>query len=89
MLAKMSIPQRRNNMEIVAEILRIARKGARKTRIVYGANLNFKMLCEYLERLEKAGLIAQTMDNSGLVKTTEKGNHYLEQFSGLRVFGID
>jgi predicted transcriptional regulator len=89
MLRKISIPQRRSNLEIVAEILKIARKGARKTRIVYGANLNFKMLGEYLERLEKAGLIAQSQENSGLVKTTDKGYQYLQQFGDLKDFGID
>jgi predicted transcriptional regulator len=80
--------QRRSNLEIVAEILRIARKGARKTRIVYGANLNFKMLDEYLEKLGKAGLITANEGNGGLIKTTEKGVEYLQQFSGLQIFGL-
>jgi len=53
-------PRRRSNLEIVAEILRIAKKGVKKTRIVYGANLNFRMLGEYLEKLEKAGLVARS-----------------------------
>ena len=49
--------RRRSRVEIIAEILRIAKRGAKKTRIVYGANLNFKMLDNYLQRLEKAGLL--------------------------------
>ena len=49
--------QRRSNIEIVADILRIAKKGSRKTRIVYGASLNFKMLNDYVVKLERAGLI--------------------------------
>ncbi len=81
--------QRRNNLEIVAEILRIAKKGAKKTRIVYGANLNFKMLNEYLAKLERAGLVALPEDNGGLVKTTERGKEYLQQFYLLKEFGID
>jgi predicted transcriptional regulator len=89
MLAKISMSQRRSNLEIVAEILRIARKGAKKTRIVYGANMNFKMLDEYLEKLEKAGLIASSEgSNGGLIKTTEKGIEYLQRFSGLQEFGV-
>ncbi len=81
-----SSPQRRSNLEIVAEILRTAKKGAKKTRIVYGANLNFKMLNEYLEKLEAAGLIRHSEDNGGLIETTEKGKEYLEWFRGLREF---
>ena len=89
MLTKMYMSQRRNNLEIVAEILKIAKKGAKKTRIVYGANMNFKMLDEYLEKLTKAGLIANSEGNSGLIRTTEKGVEYLQQFYGLQEFGFE
>ena len=82
-------PRRRSNLEIVAEILRIAKKGVKKTRIVYGANLNFRMLGEYLEKLEKAGLVARSQNNGGMIRTTAKGVEYLEQFYGLKGFGID
>ena len=85
---KKSSSQRRSNYEIVADILRIAKKGARKTRIVYGANLNFKMLQEYMVRLEKAGLVASSQNDGGLVETTEKGREYLRKFHGLRDFRV-
>jgi len=84
MFSKTRLSQRRSNLEIVAEILRLARKGARKTKIVYGANLNFKMLREYLERLEKAGLIRISQESGGLIKTTRKGCEFLQQFYGLK-----
>ena len=80
--------QRRNKTEIVAEILRIAKKGARKTRIVYTANLNFKLLNEYLGKLEKAGLIDEDNDENGIIKTSEKGERYLQYYKGLKDFGI-
>jgi predicted transcriptional regulator len=89
MLTKMYMSQRRSNLEIVAEILKIAKKGAKKTRIVYGANMNFKMLDEYLEKLTKAGLIANSENNGGLIKTTEKGVEYLQQFYSLQEFGFE
>ncbi len=73
-------PQRRSNLEIIANILRLARKGAKKTRIVYGANLNFKMLGEYLADLESKGLVTCSRNNGGLVMTTEKGKELLRQF---------
>jgi predicted transcriptional regulator len=84
MLAKMNTIQRRSNLEIVAEILRIARKGTKKTRIVYGANLNFKMLEDYLERLEKMGLVARTEEKGHTITTTEKGKEYLQRFYDLQ-----
>jgi len=89
MFRRIDMSHRRSHIEIIVEILRIARKGAKKTRIVYGANLNFKILAEYLERLEEAGLIVRCPDDSGMVKTTEKGWRYLQQYRALKEFGID
>ncbi|MEM2875356.1 MAG: winged helix-turn-helix domain-containing protein [Candidatus Bathyarchaeia archaeon] len=77
--------QRRNKLEIFAEILRIAEKGAKKTRIVYGANLNFKTLGEYLKDLEKAGLI----EKGSVIKTTERGSEYLQRFYSLKEFSVE
>ena len=81
--------QRRSRLEIFAEILHIAKRGAKKTRIVYGANLNFKTLKGYLEELEKAGLIEYCSDDGGLIRTTEKGKRYLQQFNVLRELGLE
>ena len=75
-------------MEISADILRIAKAGARKTRIVYGANLNFKLLNEYLEKLERAGLIARELGKTEIIRTTEKGRKYLQQYESLKNFGM-
>jgi len=69
----------------MAEILRIARKGAKKTHLVYGANINFKLLHEYLGELEKAGLIVK---NDGTIRTTEKGMQFLNYTNGFKQFGI-
>ena len=88
MFRKSVISHRRSNMDIIADILRIAKGGARKTRIVYGANLNFKLLNEYLDKLEKAGLIARDPEMRSLLKTTEKGKKYLEHYEGFKDFGL-
>jgi len=80
--------RRRSHIEISADILRIAKAGARKTRIVYGANLNFKLLNEYLEKLERAGLIAREMGKTEIIRTTEKGRKYLQQYESLKNFGM-
>ena len=62
---------RRNNMEITADILKIAKNGAKRTHIVYKANLNFKLLSEYLEELEKNGLVENLKEGRNVIKTTE------------------
>lgn len=71
--------RRRGEVEILRDILSIALKGVVKTRIVYGANLNFIRLKRYLDRLESWGLIRRVDNASGQViyKTTEKGRIFL------------
>jgi len=86
MFRRSVMTQRRSHVDIVAEILHIARKGARKTRIVYGANLNFKLLNDYLNRLERAGLVAKDGYEGGVIKTTEKGKKYLEYYQEFKEF---
>lgn len=88
MLRRNVMARRRSNVDIIADILRIARKGAKKTRIVYGANLNFKLLNEYLERLEEAGLITNDSEKRGMLKTTDKGRKYLQHYEGFMEFGL-
>ena len=77
--------RRRTSMEIVADILRIAKKGARKTRVVYGANLNFKLLEKYLDVLNKSSLIEQEFYEKGVIQTSEKGEQFLKQYETLAV----
>lgn len=64
---------RRNNLCIALEILKVAMKGAKKTQIVYGVNLNSALAEKYLETLESNQLI-ERKDN--LFVTTEKGRAY-------------
>jgi len=84
----MRVNSRRSSVEVIADILYAARNGARKTRIVYGANINFKLLNNYLKRLERSGLIAVDSENNAIIKTTEKGLEYLRQYNSLRKLGI-
>jgi len=88
MLRKNVPLQRRTRIDITAEILRIANDGAKKTQIVYGANLNFKLLRKYLDELEKAGFIMRDLKKQGIIKTTEKGEHYLKYYEGFKDFEV-
>jgi len=77
--------ERRSYLEIAAEILKIATKGARKTHIVYKANLNHAIVKDYLGRLEEQGLIQRELDSGNTLKTTQKGLQFVEQYRNLQV----
>jgi len=76
--------KRRNNVDIVADILRVAMGGAKKTWIVYRANLNFKIVKDYLSELIEQGLLAAS--EGSLYRTTERGREFLRQYDDLSRF---
>lgn len=67
-------------MDICADILQVARGGAKKTRIVYQANLNFKLVEKYLRRLIHNGLIQRS---DRFFTTTPKGARFIEQYGEI------
>jgi len=72
---------RRSRLQIIADILTETLKGAKKTRIVYRANLNFLRFHRYFsELLEKALIVKENYPNGVAVyyRTTEKGNDLLK-----------
>ncbi|PXF53950.1 MAG: transcriptional regulator [Candidatus Methanophagaceae archaeon] len=79
-LERFNHKERRDKFEIIADVLSIARKGARKTQIVYNANLNFKIVSEYLSFLEAKGFIGNTGRN---YTTTEKGEKFLRIYKEM------
>jgi predicted transcriptional regulator len=72
---------RRDKIDIIADILKVALSGAKKTHIVYKANLNFTVLKRYVIRLEENGLLMKI--DGGHYMTTEKGSQFLEQYTKL------
>ena len=71
-------------MEISAAILQVARNGAKKSHIVYKANLNFKIGKKYLDRLINSGLLMGPNGEGRVFRTTEKGVDYIKYFQGLK-----
>ena len=74
---------RRDKIEIIADILKVALCGAKKTHIVYKANLNFNVLKKYIIRLEDNGLLMKL--DGGHYITTQKGSQFLEQYNKIFV----
>lgn len=70
---------RRGEIDIMRDILEICLRGANKTKIVYGANLNFSRLERYFRALLSLGFIAEEDDPAGSVvyRTTKAGMDFL------------
>ncbi|MFB0543557.1 MAG: winged helix-turn-helix domain-containing protein [Candidatus Bathyarchaeia archaeon] len=75
--------RRRNNLDIMAEVLEIAQLGAKKTWIVYKANLNFKIVKDYLDELMEKGLLEY---DGSIYSTTDRGFEFLEEYRNFRKF---
>jgi len=71
----------RSSIEIIAEILRVAKHGAKKTRIMYSCNLSFDATKEYLTYLLEADFLR--IGNS--FHTTEKGIQFLNAYQTLEL----
>jgi len=77
---------KRSDMEISAAILHVALNGAKKSHIVFKANLNFQLGKKYLARLINAGLIVGPNNGSKVFSTTDKGVEYLKYVEGFKQF---
>jgi len=67
--------RRRVGHDIIMDVLRLAKNGTKKTRIMYEARLSYSQLERYLNALKMADFITE---ESGTWKTTEKGLHVIE-----------
>ena len=76
--------KRRSDLEIFSEILQIAMSGAKKTRIVYGANLNSRIVNKYIESLQKAGFLSSPEKTGSVYRTTEDGRNYIRYMQSLK-----
>jgi predicted transcriptional regulator len=72
--------QRRSNIEIISEMLRIGADGAGKTEIMYSANMSYKQIQKYLKFLIRQGLIDRIeIGNPSITyRLTEKGQGLLQ-----------
>ena len=69
----------RRKLDIIADMLLVASNGAKKTQIMYGANLSYDLLKKYLEEVRKAYLLSFERKNRHYVLTS-KGKQFLEVY---------
>ena len=77
-----SVSERRDSVKLVVDMLVVALEGAKKTEIVYKANLNFKQAQKYLGFLLSKGLMA-VESSSGkrkVYRTTERGRTFIRRY---------
>jgi predicted transcriptional regulator len=73
---------RRNRLEIMVEILDLCRSPRNKTRIMYQANLSWKLVQEYLSELKSRSLL-EIHNSPFRYATTEKGLRFVERWKNL------
>ena len=77
--------KRRDRLHIIADILGITINGSLKTRIMYGANLSFAQLNEYLSFLLETKLVESTVqDDKTVYETTSKGKSFLQNYTKIK-----
>jgi len=69
----------RDRLQIIADILVIVGKRAKKTQIMYQANLSYRLLCRYLTEVLNANLAS--FENGDSYVLTEKGKEFLSRHS--------
>jgi len=67
----------RGRLQIIADILSVVRGGAKKTHVMYQANLSFTLLKRYLKEVLEAGLVSCDDDHYRL---TGRGQRFLDRF---------
>jgi len=71
----------RSSFEIIAEILRVAKNGAKKTRIMYSCGLSYRFVEKYLNLLLETGLLR----TGNSYHTTEKGIQFLQNYQTIEL----
>lgn len=69
----------RGRLDIIADILNVVKNKAKKTQIMYQANLSYKVLQRYLSETIKASLI-DFDDGMQCYVLTEKGSRFLSAY---------
>ena len=69
----------RSRLEIIADMLHVASGGAKKTEIMYRANLSYKLLMKYLSEVKRAYLVSFERKQRCYMLTS-KGKEFLETY---------
>ena len=76
--------RRRNDYDMMVELLELMEDPIKKTRLVYGVNSNFAHTAKYLSRMIEYGLVVEIAGNPSVrYQRTEKGGEFLKKYNEL------
>lgn len=79
--------ERRDRLNIMAEILDVATESKLKTQIMYMVNLSFSQVKEYIFFLTERGFLRVRVQNrKKIYETTAKGKLYIENYRKMSDF---
>ena len=88
----MRLNQRRSDIEIIADMLKVGENGAGKTEIMYSVNMSYRQIQKYLGYLMGQGLIDKIkMGNPSVTyQVTDSGLKLLQLISSIKeMLGLD
>ena len=74
---------KRDRVEIMAEILALCVEPKNKTHVMYGTNLSWKMLQQYLAHMQSRNLLEIKNDSTKYV-TTKRGQDFVVKWKQLK-----
>lgn len=77
--ASRDLPKHRSGLEIAVDVLSIVSVRTRKTRIMYQANLSFRLIEKYLAVLLQQGLLKCEAGRCYLI--TQRGRRFLQMYT--------
>ncbi len=82
---RISVSQRRSNIEIIADMLRVGENGAGKTEIMYSANMSYHQIQKYLDYLVNQKFVNKVNLDNTLVayQVTDSGLKLLKAIDTL------
>ena len=88
----MRLNQRRSDIEIIADMLKVGENGAGKTEIMYSVNMSYRQIQKYLGYLVGQGFIDKIkMGNPSVTyQVTDNGLKLLQLISSIKeMLGLD
>jgi predicted transcriptional regulator len=81
----MIFANKRSESEIIAQILYSAEKEAKKTQLLYNANISYTHFTKYFNFLLEKEFIKLKIqrNNKKIYQTTEKGEHFLKDINNV------
>ncbi len=74
---------KRSRIDLIIDVLEVAKMGVSKTGLVYRTNLNFKLANNYLEIFQNQGLMEKKLDK---YITTDKGKAFIQKAKEVTLY---